>query len=152
MRARGLRQSAELAALKDGARVRVGGLVLVRQRPGTANGVIFATLEDETGIVNVIVWPAMFEKYRRTLLASRLLAVHGTMQRQGLVMHVVADRLEDLSGDLDLLTSEDEPQMDAPLARADAVKRPHQGSRSGVRRSPRDAEIGELIPQTRDFH
>jgi error-prone DNA polymerase len=151
MAARGLTQHKNLGQFRNGDRVSVGGLVLVRQRPGTAKGVIFATLEDETGVANVIVWPPIFEKFRRTLLASRLLAVHGTFQRQGLVMHVVADRLEDLSSDLDLLTAE-EPYMDAPLARADGVK--HQGPerRVGIRRSPRDADAAPLIQQSRDFH
>jgi error-prone DNA polymerase len=153
MAARGISPHKRLAELKDGARVTVGGLVLVRQRPGTANGVIFATLEDETGIANVIVWPPIFEKFRRTLLASRLLAVHGKLQRQGLVMHVVADRLEDLSGELDLLTSDSEPAMAAPLARADGVKGGGSDDRrGGLKRSPRNAEIGALIPQSRDFH
>ena len=69
----------------------MAGLVLVRQRPGTAKGVIFATLEDETGIANIVVWSHVFERFRRTVLAARLLMVSGRLQRQGLVIHVVAD-------------------------------------------------------------
>ena len=93
----GIMPNAKLAEMKDGARITVSGLVLVRQRPGTAKEVIFVTLEDETTIANVIIWPSVFEKFRRTLLGARLLAVHGKLQRQGLVMHVIAERLEDLS-------------------------------------------------------
>ncbi len=147
--ARGIAQNETLAAMANGKRVTVAGLVLVRQRPGTAKGVVFVTLEDETGITNAIVWPAVFEKFRRTLLASRLLAVHGVLQRQGLVMHVVADRLEDLSGDLDLLSSEE--AMETPVARADEAKR-GQGDRRGLTRSARHGDTGRLTQQSRDFH
>ncbi len=84
--------------------IRVAGLVICRQRPGTASGVIFATLEDETGVANVIVWPKMFERYRKIVMRSRLLGVRGIVQREGRVIHIVARHLEDLSdllGDLD---------------------------------------------------
>jgi single-strand DNA-binding protein len=87
----------------SGARVVVAGLVLVRQRPGTAKGVIFITLEDETGIANVIVWRAMYEKYRRAVIGGRLLRVTGTLQRESGVSHVIADNVEDLSHLLDEL-------------------------------------------------
>jgi error-prone DNA polymerase len=83
-----------------GRRVTVAGLVLVRQRPGTAKGVIFLTLEDETGIVNVVVWPKVFEKNRRVLMTSQFLAVRGRIEREGLVIHVVADELIDLTDEL----------------------------------------------------
>jgi error-prone DNA polymerase len=80
-----------------GRRVSVAGLVLVRQRPGTAKGVIFLTLEDETGIVNVVVWPKVFEKNRRTVMTAQFLEVRGRIEREGLVIHVVAEQLIDLS-------------------------------------------------------
>jgi error-prone DNA polymerase len=80
--------------------VTVAGLVLIRQRPGTAKGVVFLTLEDETGIVNVIVWPKAFEKNRRTVMTARFLAVRGKVQRAGLVIHVVAESFVDLSAKL----------------------------------------------------
>src|SRR3546814_19624491 len=73
----------QLEVLKPGILVRVAGLVLVRQRPGDS-GVIFATLEDETGIANVIIWPAVFERFRAAVLKSSLLAVKGRLQREGL--------------------------------------------------------------------
>ena len=78
----------------------VAGLVLVRQRPGTSKGVVFMTLEDETDIANVIVWPKVFEKNRRTVMMARFLAVRGRLQRAGLAIHVVADSFIDLSAKL----------------------------------------------------
>jgi DNA polymerase III alpha subunit len=83
--------------------VAVTGLVLVRQRPGTAKGVIFLTLEDETGVVNVIVWRAMYETFRRAVIAGRMLRVTGKLQREGGVTHVIAEVIEDLSAMLDAL-------------------------------------------------
>jgi error-prone DNA polymerase len=80
-----------------GRRVAVAGLVLVRQRPGTAKGTIFLTLEDETGIVNVVVWPKVFERWRRVVMTAQFLAVRGKIQREGLVIHVVAEELIDLT-------------------------------------------------------
>jgi error-prone DNA polymerase len=90
-----------------GKRVTVGGLVLVRQRPGTAKGVIFLTLEDETGIVNVVVWPKVFEANRRTVMTARFLLVRGRIQREGLVIHVVAEKFVDLSDELAHLSDPD---------------------------------------------
>ncbi|SEF94995.1 DNA-directed RNA polymerase [Jhaorihella thermophila] len=87
----------------DGARVAVAGLVILRQRPGTAKGVIFVTLEDETGVVNVIVWRKVYERFRRAVIAGRLLRVTGRLQRAHSVTHVIAERIEDISSMLDLL-------------------------------------------------
>jgi len=84
-----------------GARVTVAGLVLVRQRPGTAKGVIFVTLEDETGIANVVVWAKVFERFRRAVIGARLLRVTGRLQREAEVVHVVAEEIEDISAMLD---------------------------------------------------
>ncbi len=89
--------AARLADTPDGARVSVAGLVLVRQRPGTASGVIFATLEDETGVANVIVWSRTFERFRRVVLGATLMGVTGKLQKEGIVIHVIAERLVDLS-------------------------------------------------------
>ena len=83
-----------------GRRVTVCGLVLVRQRPGSAKGVIFATLEDETGFANLILWPNRFEQFRATVMTARLLAATGTLQREGRVIHVIAERLTDLTPSL----------------------------------------------------
>ena len=86
-----------LKDMRNGARVVVGGLVLIRQRPGTAKGVVFATLEDETGSANAVIWPDVFTANRRTVMSSRFLVVHGRLQRAGEVIHVVAERFTDLT-------------------------------------------------------
>ena len=90
-----------------GARVCVAGLVLVRQRPGTAKGVIFVTLEDETGVANVVVWAKVYERFRRAVIAGRLLRVTGRLQREAGVVHVVAETIEDISPLLDRLLDPD---------------------------------------------
>ena len=73
------------------------GLVITRQRPGTASGVIFLTLEDETGVSNVVVWSRVYEKFRKAVIAGRLLRVTGRIEREGQVVHVIAERIEDIS-------------------------------------------------------
>jgi error-prone DNA polymerase len=93
----------ELLTAEDGCRVRVAGLVLTRQRPGTASGVTFVTLEDETGTVNLIVWKRVGEAQRQPLLRARLLEAQGRLQRQGEVLHVIAERLTDRSAFLGAL-------------------------------------------------
>jgi error-prone DNA polymerase len=95
--AAGIVAAGRLLELKSGRRISVAGLVLVRQRPGTASGVIFATLEDETGVANIIVWPKVFERFRPIVLGARLLKVTGRLQSEQNVIHVVAARLEDYS-------------------------------------------------------
>ncbi|MEN8129277.1 MAG: error-prone DNA polymerase [Pseudomonadota bacterium] len=95
--ARGIRKASELWALSNGVLARAAGLVLVRQRPSSASGVIFVTLEDESGTVNVVVWPRFAQAQRRALLKATLLAVTGTLQRESNVLHLIAGRLEDLS-------------------------------------------------------
>ncbi|MFD1624855.1 error-prone DNA polymerase [Azospirillum griseum] len=101
----GIIACADLARTRDGRRVTVAGLVLVRQRPGSANGVLFITLEDETGIANVIVWKKLFEQQRRIILGARMMAVTGRVQIEGDVIHLIADRLTDHT---DLLRSLEE--------------------------------------------
>ncbi|CAM3673444.1 error-prone DNA polymerase [Litorimonas haliclonae] len=95
--------SNELRNTEDGKRVEVAGLVITRQRPGTASGVIFLTLEDGTGVSNIVVWPNMFEQCRKAVMAGRLLKIRGKLQREGIVCHVVADQITDLSYLLDTL-------------------------------------------------
>jgi len=94
---------ARLSEPRDGALVTVAGLVLVRQRPGTAKGVIFLTLEDETGISNIVVWEKTYQKFRRAVIAGRLLRVTGPIQREGMVVHIIAHKVEDISPMLDAL-------------------------------------------------
>ena len=113
----------ELRARSSGARVRISGLVTIRQRPGTAQGVIFMTIEDETSVANIIVWPHTFERFRPIILGARYIAVSGELQQESGVLHVVAARLDDLTPLLARLTA-DVPPIEA-LARADAVKHPH---------------------------
>jgi error-prone DNA polymerase len=97
LKKRGIRNSSDVANARNGQFIRTAGLVTCRQRPATASGVIFVTLEDEEGHVNLIVWNDLAERQRRELLASRLLVVHGEVQKEGRVVHVLARRLEDLS-------------------------------------------------------
>jgi hypothetical protein len=147
--------AAQLDLPPDGARVAVCGLVIVRQRPGSAKGVLFVTLEDETGVVNVVVWAKVYEAHRRAVLASRLLRATGRVQREGSVVHVVAETLEDVSHLLDLLAvpapaapaacDGDAPRVGRgfapPLARADEVARPNErGSRPAAGGAPARAQ------------
>lgn len=97
----------QLDMVPAGARVTVAGLVLLRQRPGTAQGVVFVTLEDETGIVNVVIWRNVFERFRRAVVSGRLLRVTGRVERQTGVVHVLAEGIEDVSGLLDRLSDPD---------------------------------------------
>jgi error-prone DNA polymerase len=97
--------SATLAQANDRQLARLAGIVVGRQRPGTATGVVFVTLEDEHGNVNVVVYPRLVEKQRRELLGARLLGVYGQVQREGRVVHLVAQRLVDLSPWLGALDS-----------------------------------------------
>ncbi len=97
LRRRGIRSAREVAAARDGQLIRAAGLVTCRQRPATASGVIFVTLEDETGYTNLVVWNDLVERQRKELLGARLLAVSGEVQKEGSVVHVLARRLEDLT-------------------------------------------------------
>jgi error-prone DNA polymerase len=107
--------TARLASMTDGQRVTVGGLVLIRQRPGTAKGVIFATLEDETGVANAVVWPDVFTANRRVVMTAAFLVVSGRLQIASGVIHVVAERFIDLSPRLAQL--QDATPTRAPVAR-----------------------------------
>jgi error-prone DNA polymerase len=119
--------------------VRLSGLVLIRQRPGSAKGVIFVTIEDETGVANLIVWPHRMERYRRTLLGSHLLGVEGKLQREGIVTHVVADRLFDFSYRLGYLTSDEAPLLELMLGR------------NVPSYLPTMPNLRKMIPRSRDF-
>ena len=121
---------AALRTTRDGRRVIVPGIVLVRQKPGSAKGVMFITIEDETGVANLILWPDRFEKQRRLVLSAGMIACHGRVQREGEVIHVVTDRLEDLAGLLRSVGNQDAP-FPIEHGRGDAVT--HPGARD-----PRD--------------
>jgi len=113
----------DLAHARDGRRVAVPGIVLVRQKPGSAKGVMFITVEDETGVANLVLWPDRFAAQRRLVLSATMLACHGRVQREGTVVHVIADRLEDLS---DLLRSVGERDEAFPVqhGRGDGATHP----------------------------
>jgi len=146
----GVRTAAQFAAAKNGRRASVAGVVLVRQRPGGGNA-IFITLEDETGVVNVVVWARLFERFRRAIMASRLMQVDGEVQRspEG-VMHLMATHITDMSAVLDRLSDAHDPTT--PLARAseDLVHGPAgRKPPPSKARHPRDVRV---IPKSRDFH
>jgi error-prone DNA polymerase len=135
--------SAELALAANGSRAKVAGVVLVRQRPGKGNA-IFATLEDETGVVNILLWARQFERYRRPLMAARLMEAHGTVQKSAEgVIHLMANRIVDRTDLLDRLS--EEGPVPIQVSRADVFVHP-QMARGG---HPRDVRI---IPKSRDFH
>ena len=145
----GVLTCAEAAAAKNGRRLKTAGVVLIRQRPGKGNA-IFVTLEDETGVTNVVIWARLFEIFRRPIMASRLMLVEGELQRspEG-VIHLMASRIQDRSGLLDLLSETHLARP--PLARADEFIHPDQPSRHHVTRGnhPRNVRI---LPKSRDFH
>ena len=142
--AQGFVTAGQLKSLKDGRRVAIAGVVLIRQRPGTSKGVVFITIEDETGVANLVVWPDLFEKQRKIVMGARLMAVRGMIQRDpdSEVIHVVAGRLEDHTGMLQHLSDEDLPNN---LEKRDSVGSWGQPPS----RHPRNVDI---IPKSRDFH
>jgi error-prone DNA polymerase len=141
---RGFVRACDLRARRFRSMVHVAGVVLIRQRPGSAKGVCFITVEDETGVANIVVWPDMMEKHRRTVMGARLLEVRGRVEYDDEVIHVIAAHLHDATDQLHLLSDDLLPQSPG---RADHVQRPVQGSRAHGH--PRDVRI---IPKSRDFH
>ncbi len=146
--ARGFTRHDALKTVRDGRRVKVAGVVLIRQRPGSAKGVCFITLEDETGVSNLVIWPSVMERYRKIIMGARLMEVEGRVQRDESgdapdVLHVVVEKLTDGSGGL-LTLSED--LLSPKVARADHVKSPLPAS---VGRHPRNVSV---LPKSRDFH
>jgi error-prone DNA polymerase len=129
----------------DGKMLRCAGAVLVRQRPGTAKGVVFMTIEDETGIANVVIWQNVFQRFRKEVMGARLVLVEGRIQRseEG-VVHLVAERLQDRTSELNRLS---EAEGLVPLSPVDEATRPAQDHRSP--RHPRNVRI---LPKSRDFH
>jgi error-prone DNA polymerase len=130
-----IQSCAEATGMRDGARVRVAGLVLVRQRPGNGN-VVFATIEDETGITNVVIWQSLQAQFRREIISAALLLINGRLQRttEGIV-HVIADSLEDRSAEL--RQAEEAEMISVPLARADELPPP---------------KLPISLTKSRDFH
>jgi error-prone DNA polymerase len=144
---RGFVRASDLRARKVRSAVQVAGVVLIRQRPGSAKGVCFITLEDETGVVNLVIWPDLMEKQRKVIMGSRLIEVRGRVEYDDEVIHVIAAHLTDASHELARLS--DAPMQPA-MARADEVNRPiPERSPPSARGHPRNARI---IPKSRDFH
>lgn len=141
--------SKELKDVKEGALVKVAGLVLVRQRPGTAGGVCFITIEDEYGFSNLVVFQKLFETYRKEILGAKLLMVEGKLQREGEVIHVIAKRCFDLSKLLRGLTiMENNNQPVLTLSRADErTPFPAENKRTQVRQNVQE----EVFPKARNF-
>jgi len=129
-------------------RYSVCGLVITRQRPGTASGVIFLTLEDETGVSNVVIWPKVYERFRRSVMGGRLLRVTGYLQREGIVVHLIAQNVEDMSHKLSELGH---PQPEALVTEGARTDDTPKNSRYPARAMhPRD-QAKRLFP-SRDFH
>ena len=172
-----LAQAKDLQELPSGRRVAVCGLVLARQKPGTASGVVFITLEDETGSANIVVWPKVYEDHKRTVINARFLKIEGKLERQGIVSHLIADKITDLSPMLSELPKHDvdgslppegsqhlDRALVFPLAHADEVtkpvpleRRPSQVERKAavqkvVARARHPREQAKVLFPSRDFH
>ncbi|MFZ1469363.1 MAG: error-prone DNA polymerase [Paracoccaceae bacterium] len=143
MKRQGYTPAEGLSRMHNGQSIALAGIVLIRQRPGSAKGVCFITLEDETGVANLVVWPKVMEAFRKVIMQSRLIDIRGVVQRSEDVIHVVVHHLTDRSDALARLSNE---PVDMPLARADEVRKPVP---NGTHRHPRDVRI---IPKSRDFH
>jgi len=149
---------AEAMQARDGRWLETAGLVLVRQKPGSAKGVLFITIEDETGIANLVIWPSLYEKQRRIIVSAGMMAAHGRIQREGEVVHLVAQHLTDLSPALASVGDRD-AAFPLPHGRGDEF---HHGSPGLDPRSlpkgpkPRDiydpyGHIDQIKVKTRDF-
>ncbi|KAA0698631.1 DNA polymerase III subunit alpha [Neorhizobium sp. P12A] len=163
----GITRSVDLLNVANGRMVTIAGLVLVRQRPGSAKGVIFMTLEDETGVSNAIVWPKAFEKYRPVVMGARLVKIRGRLQSQSGVIHVVVDHIEDMTSALGILQREARrfginPRSDE-VVHPGMDQRERKFSRNANRALPllppaatadrSDAgETAEVMPKGRNFH
>ena len=145
--AEGVATCAETREARDGRRIRCAGVVLVRQKPGSAKGVVFMTIADETGIANAVVWPTITQKFRKEVIGARLVLIEGRVQRspEG-IAHLVAERLVDRTPELGRLS---ERELKPPLSRADEILHPQPDRAQAPRVHPRDVRI---LPRSRDFH
>ncbi|MBD9374551.1 error-prone DNA polymerase [Rhizobium sp. ARZ01] len=163
----GILRCEQLETAPKDSRITVAGLVLVRQQPGSAKGVVFMTIEDETGIANIIIWKKTMEKYRRVVMGARLVRVRGRLQRESGVIHVVADHLEDITEALGLLKRE--LHSFGAISRADEVIHPvdEEGRAKRALRQMRVAgkdltremeaksllrQAADVMPKGRNFH
>ncbi|EBA13079.1 error-prone DNA polymerase [Roseobacter sp. CCS2] len=133
-----------LDQLRNGQQIKLAGIVLIRQRPGSAKGVCFITVEDERGVANLVVWPKVMEAFRKVIMRARIIDVRGMVQRSEDVIHVVAHHLTDRSDALERLSHD---QLDPPLAHADEIAKSIPHDPRG--QHPRNVRV---IPKSRDFH
>jgi len=148
----GMTRCADLARVKDGAKILVAGLVLIRQRPGKGN-VTFITIEDESGIANIILWHRKFEAQRRIVMSAAMIAVHGNVQREGDVIHVVTDRLEDHSALLDTIGRTNFPDRRNRVDEATGSLHDPYGKARGQGHAPSSSDEQETIRiKSRNFH
>ena len=141
---------AEVNHANDKKRVRCAGVVLVRQRPGSANGVVFMTLEDETGIANIVVWPKVMAHFRKEVMGARLILVEGYIQSSPeQVTHLVAQRLFDRSSDLVNLADDALARRPVSSMALNDDRRDHPDAPAQQIRHPRNVRI---LPRSRDFH
>ncbi len=137
--AMGIVRCADLAHIRDGRNIEVAGVILVRQRPGSAKGVLFVTIEDETGIANGILWPDRFDIYRRQVMSASMIAMRGRIQKEGEIIHIICDRIVDHN---DLLQKIGQSELSIAPGRGD-------GARNGGGPDSRDAP---LRVRSYDFH
>lgn len=151
LNALGVVPSKELEQINDGKIVKVAGLVLVRQRPGTASGICFITIEDETGTANLVVFQDLFDTYRKEVLRSKLLMVEGKVQKEGSVIHVVVSKCINASGLLRKLAANEEQEPEVlTLSRADE-KDEYESLAKARKLQPRKNVQAEIFPASRDF-
>lgn len=152
LKARGFITAEELKTHPANHLVSLAGLVLVRQRPGTASGVIFATLEDETGVMNIIIWPKLFEAERRTVIGSKFLGVVGMVQREESVIHVIARQVANLSNELAVISGCDE--LFDPYGKSDEFKHGGTDGRDATFGNAIDkaVRVNAILPKGRNFH
>jgi error-prone DNA polymerase len=146
--ARRIIRNEELRMRQSGSRVRVSGMVTIRQRPGSAEGVVFMTIEDETAIANIIVWPSMFERFRPIILGARYIMVVGPLQHESGVIHVVAERMEDLTPLLKRLA--EGPPIET-LSRSDHVKHGGEDPREKGNRATQQERLLRQLPGMSDL-
>lgn len=160
LRRRGIVTCADLATIRDGRHVEVAGIILVRQKPGSAKGVLFITIEDETGIANGILWPDRFESQRRAVMTSAMVSLKGRVQKEGEIIHVICDRITDHTA---MLSRVGEMSFRPVTGRGDGARyagspdRGDPGWRPAVRNSYWPPHDGGMDPEdvvrvkTRDF-
>jgi len=156
LRARGLLCAADLKNRKQRSAVSLAGVVLIRQRPGSAKGVVFITIEDETGVANLVIWPDTMERYRKVVMGARLIEVRGRVEYEDGVIHVIAAHLVDATGELNKLSGD---LLQPPLAHGDHAG-PHGPPQPWRPPGPEDRQCFHhghprdvrVIPKSRDFH